>query len=308
MTDSSTDTKSSGGPGSRLFDKVGMAVVIEVLAGLVIGAFGLVAQFGGDDADPSSSGDPTPSYSAEPITDLNWTAETEPETEPEEEPTTDPVAFASVGDCFWNAGTTDDFELESSGCDPGAFEVVEVYGGDDPDDCDGVHRSSFGYAPGYDSVLCLSYLHPWGDAYYAESGECVGRGGDMYVIADCSAGNFQVLERRWGGEDSNGCSEWEYYNGSLDFPGYIDDQDMLLCMRMVYPDDIGYAEVDTCLYASGPDDDLTFEFADCSRSNAYVAGRTGEYDATGFCDGYGWATWQSAAFPEHSYTVCWAWL
>jgi hypothetical protein len=79
-------------------------------------------------------------------------------------------------------------------------------------------------------------------------------------------------------------------------------------MRMVYPDDIGYAGVDTCLYASGPDNDLTFEFADCSQSNAYVVGRTGEYDAAGFCGGYGWATWQSADFPEHAYTVCWAWL
>lgn len=309
MTNSSTDTKTFGGLGSRLFDKVGAAVVVEVLAGLVIAVLGLIVQFGGDDrpSDTPSSDVPTPSYSYEPVTDdgPTWTPSPDPLSA---DPATDPVDVAEEGDCFRNVGTTDEFDLEFSGCGPGAFEVVEVYGGDDPDECDGVYRSSFGYAPGSGSVLCLSYLHPWGDAYWAEPGECVGRGGDTYVIAACSAGNYQVLERLWGGEDSNSCSEWEYYNGSLDFPGYIDSQDMLLCMRMVYPDDIGYAGVDTCLYASGPDYDLTFEFADCSRSNAYVVGRAGEYDAIGFCDGYGWATWQSADFPEHAYTVCWAWL
>lgn len=291
--------------GSRLFGKVGMAILIEVLAGLVIGFLAL--DFGGQDKPIYEPPEPT----GEPVSSDDSPAPPSPfpDETGDEETTTDPVAFPDVGDCFTNQGSADDFDLASSDCDSGAFEVVDVYSGGDTDDCDGVYRSVFGYDPGYGAVLCLSYLHPWGDAYYAEPGECVTRLDDgTYATTDCASGDFQVLERFWGEEGSYDCSEWEYYNGSLDFPGYIDGQDLLLCMRIVYPDDIGFAEVDTCLYASGPDDDLHFEFADCSQANVYVTGRTSDYEAYDFCDGYGWATWQSAAFPDRSYTVCWAWL
>ncbi|MEU6857727.1 hypothetical protein AB0B28_02435 [Glycomyces sp. NPDC046736] len=139
-------------------------------------------------------------------------------------------------------------------------------------------------------------------------GECVTADGDDYYFpAYCDVGNFLVLERLQGKDDSAYCSEWEFYNGSLSFHEYPDSPPVLLCMRMQYPDDIGYAQTDHCLYASGPDDDMTFEFADCAYSNVYVVGRTTGRD-TSFCDGYGWATWQNAVFTEYSYTVCFAWL
>ncbi|GAA1689128.1 hypothetical protein GCM10009830_40870 [Glycomyces endophyticus] len=307
MTDSSTDTKPPGDAASRMFDKVGMAVVIEVLAGIVIAVFGLVFQFGGHGEPPTPTRDPTPPFST-PITD--WPSASPTDWPPTTEAAvTNPYADVEVGDCFTNAGSTDAFDLAYSDCDPGAFEVVEIYGGDDGDDCDGVDRSMFGHAPGYGSVFCLSYLHPWGDAYYAESGECVTRlDDDTYTTTDCAPGDLQVLETFWGEEGSYSCSEWEYYNSSLDFPGYIDDQDLLLCMRIVYPDDMGFAEVDDCLYTSGSGDDRTFEFVDCSQANAYVTGRTGEYNDTAFCGSHGSAYWQSYTFPEHAYTVCWNWL
>jgi hypothetical protein len=290
-------------PGRRLFSKVGMAIVVEVLAGLVIGFFAL-----GSDAGPSDtpSTTPTESYRFETVGDEPGSTYTEPESEPE----TDPVADAGVGDCFENHGAADDFDLEPSGCDAEAFEVVDVYSdASGVSACDGVDESVFGHDPGYGSVLCLSYLHPWGDAYYAEPGECVTRADDgTYRVAECEPGVFRVLERFWDERDSDRCSEWEHYNGSLDFPGYWDEQDLLLCMRIEYPDDIGSAATDTCLYASGPDGDMRFEFADCSQSNVYVTGRSPEYDHPGFCEGYGWATWRSNVFPDHAYTVCFAWL
>lgn len=293
-------------PGSRLFGKVGMAIVIEVLAGLVIGFLAL----GGEDK-PIYEPPAPPESTYEPVLPDEEPSQSPFPTGPEaEETTTDAVAVPEVGDCFTNEGTTDVFALESSSCDPGAFEVADVYSGGDTDDCDGVPRSLFSHDPGGGgAILCLTYLHPWGDAYYAEPGECVTLLDDgAYAITDCDPGDYQVLERFWGEEGSYDCSEWEYYNGSVDLPGYIDAQDLLLCMRIVYPDDIGFADVDTCMYASGADDDMHFAFADCSQSNVYVTGRTSDYEAYDFCNGYGWSTWQSTAFPDHSYTVCWAWL
>ncbi|GAA2268700.1 hypothetical protein GCM10009853_022580 [Glycomyces scopariae] len=293
--------------GDRLFGKVGWAVAVELLASLVLGVLGLDKLFEDPIVDPPASTPPSyavPEIEATDTWDPGQIETTDPE--PVEE-TTDPVFFANEGDCFLNQGSEDAFDLADSYCDPGAFEVVDVYDGGSTGDCDSVDRSMFGFDPGSGRVLCLSYLHPWGDAYYAESGECVGRGGDSYVIASCDVGNYQVLERLWGGEDANSCSEWEYYNGSLDFPGYIGEQDLLLCMRIVYPDDMGYAQLDDCLYTSGEGNGRTFAFADCSQANAYVTGRTGEYD-TAFCGSHGSAYWQSDPFPEHAYTVCWNWL
>ncbi|SDL33870.1 hypothetical protein SAMN05216298_3493 [Glycomyces sambucus] len=307
MSNPSTDDKPSD-LGERLFGKVGMAVVIEVLAGLVIAFLGLQIEF--DDGPPDETTslpdyEPVEDVDPEPVDPIE--DEQDQDEEVVEEEPDEPAFDAAVGDCFLNQGSEDAFDLVDSYCDPGAFEVVDVYDGGSTGDCDSVDRSMFGFDPGSGRVLCLSYLHPWGDAYYAESGECVGRGGDSYVIASCDVGNYQVLERLWGGEDANSCSEWEYYNGSLDFPGYIGEQDLLLCMRIVYPDDMGYAQLDNCLYTSGEGNGRTFAFADCSQANAYVTGRTGEYD-TAFCGSHGSAYWQSDPFPEHAYTVCWNWL
>jgi hypothetical protein len=53
---------------------------------------------------------------------------------------------------------------------------------------------------------------------------------------------------------------------------------------------------------------MTFDAADCSSANVYITGRTHVYGDTGFCDGYGWATWNSEVFPDYSYTICFAWL
>ncbi|GAA1689104.1 hypothetical protein GCM10009830_40830 [Glycomyces endophyticus] len=290
---------------SRLFKRLGMAIVIEVLAGLVIGFFA----FTFDTEDKPLYEPPTAAQTpdaAPSSADTSWSPSPY---EPATDEPTDPVATARVGDCFENAGVADDFDLEPSGCDPGAFEVVEVFDGGDVHDCDGVTGSVFGHDPGYGSVLCLHYLHPWGDAYYAAPGDCVTRADDdTYRVTDCDPGDYLVLERFWGEREADRCSEWEYYNGAVEFPGYIAEQDLLLCMRMEYPDDMAFARVDDCMYASGEEGDRTFEFADCSESNVYVTGHTPDYDAQAFCDGYGWATWRSSVFPEYAYTVCWAWL
>jgi hypothetical protein len=306
LTNSSSSSGTEGeSPAQRLLNKVGMAVVIEVLAGLVIGVLALVFSVDSNGDTPSSA----PTTEEAPTT--YW-----PETEApplgvasETELPDDPLADPAIGDCFENYGEVDDFDLEPSGCDAGAFEVVEIYSDvNGTSACDGVDESMFGHDPGYGSVLCLSYLHPWGEAYYAESGDCITRADDdTYLITDCEPGVYRVLETFWDERDSDRCSEWEYYNGSLDFPGYWDEQDLLLCMRIEYPDDMGFATVDHCMYASGSEGDRTFEFTDCDQANIYVTGRTPDYNAQDFCDGYGWATWQSGTFPDYAYTVCWAW-
>lgn len=298
-----------------LISKVGMAVLIELLAGAVLGVLGLNFETEQQTPeDPSTPygpvGDPS-GFGTEddPDVSIPEDAPEEPVSE-SEEPPTDPLAAVGIGDCLYNLGTADDLEMEPTDCGPGVFEVVDLF--DDAEGlsaCDGVTGSLYGYDNGFGWVYCLSYLHPWGDAYYAAEGYCFTTMSDgTYQVTECAAGTVQVMERLWGDRSSDACAEQEYYDGSVVFDGYAAGQDVKLCTRIRYPDDIGYAPVDTCLYASGPEDDMTFEFADCDWANVYVTGRSSAYDDIGMCDGYWWATWQSGAFPEYAYTVCFAWF
>ncbi|MDN3242001.1 LppU/SCO3897 family protein [Glycomyces tritici] len=286
-----------------------MAVLVELLAGAVLAFIGL-------DFDKEDTPPPSPTYpptqgpseiatTAGPIETPSSSPSPTPETPP-----TDPFADLGIGDCLYNLGSPDDFELEPTDCEPGDFEVVEVFsdsGGTGA--CNGIPGSVYGYDHGHGSVYCLSYLHPWGDAYYAGEGQCFTKAGDgTYEITGCAEGTVQVLERFWGSSSADPCTEREFYSGSIVFEGYGEGQDAKLCTRVRYPDDIGYAQQHGCLYAGGPEDAMTFESVDCDQANVYVTGRSAVYQDTGFCDGYGWATWQSDAFPEYAYTVCFAWF
>lgn len=227
------------------------------------------------------------------------------------EPEPDPIADAEIGDCFYDHGDETEADLEpASYCDSGTFEVVDLHRGTtDLDACDSADRlsTSVSYAS-HDLVLCLSYRHSMGDAYHARPGECVFGPDDdttpWYVI-DCQTGAFEVLERLPGEHDMDLCTDSTYYNHAYSFTTSEDYLDVVLCMSMIYPDDMGYASQYDCMRMSGGDADRRFAFADCDSANTYVTGRTGEYNATGFCGDHGWTTWQSPDFPAHAYTVCW---
>jgi hypothetical protein len=299
-------------------DRQPLYAVLTAAAVVAIAAF-LILVIGDDGEDDPESGSGTDDpWATTGDYDYDYEEDTyDYETDPAAETTAeyDPIADAAVGDCFYDYGTETEADLESTSCTDGAFEVVDIYyGTTDLDSCDGVDDLSTSVSSAAnDMVLCLSYLYSWGDAYHADPGECVfgSPGEDSYwETIECQTGAFEVLERLTGVADDSGCTESTYYNHSVWFTTSESYLDVTLCMRMIYPDDIGYAGQNDCLSMSGDPDAGTayYEFSDCDAANVYVTGRTDEYDAAWFCGDDGWASWQSGDFPEHAYTVCWRWL
>jgi eukaryotic-like serine/threonine-protein kinase len=203
-------------------------------------------------------------------------------------------------------------DLEPFACEEDAFEVVRVIpGSSDPEDCAGTEDGDWavGY-PSYDLTLCLSY-HFGQSAYHAEEGDCVygQEGADMtWEEEPCETGNFYVVARLENSSSWDDCDayDWDYARSFsvTDWPAL----DLRLCLAMNYPDDAGRAEVDNCLLMTGPENDPTFEFADCDASNVYVTGRTSEYSDDAFCGNDAWTSWQNEDHPDMGYTVCWRWL
>jgi hypothetical protein len=225
----------------------------------------------------------------------------------------DPVADASIGDCFYVSGDIADVEvgLESAYCGAGAFEVIDIAEGtNDLSACDGEEDSDQSVTSTVTArVLCLGYIAIDGDtAYRAQPGECVYGANDYsspWGITDCDTGAFEVIERYEGQADGDVCSYDAYGDRARTYTASDSYFDVTLCLQIVYPDDIGYAEQYTCMVLY---EDDSFLYADsCDVANVRVVGRTSDYDDSGFCEGYGWTTWGSDEFPEHSYTVCWEW-
>lgn len=292
-------------------DRSGLYVALAVAAVVALAAF--VYLLGeGDSDDPqagSGAGDETEETST--YDDSEWDAETTAESEPEEP---DPIGDAEIGDCFYDYGGESEADLEPAYCDDGTFEVVDVfYGTTDLSSCDYTDRVTTRVSSSaHDLVLCLSYRHGYGDAYHAEVGECVfgpeEADSDWYVI-DCQTGAFKVLERMRGESDMDLCTDSTYYNHAFWFTTSEAYLDVLLCLQFIYPDDMGYAELNNCMYMSGdPAAGATYTFSDCDSANVYVTGRTDEFEASGFCGNDGWSTWASSDFAVHKYTVCWRYL
>ncbi|MDA1362864.1 serine/threonine-protein kinase [Glycomyces luteolus] len=292
-------------------DRTVLYAVLAVLAVVVIALIVVLPNLGGDGGeDPELTlSDGASSDGAADDAGLGG-EETDPvETE------TDPVAAAVVGDCFWDYGDETTADLEPSYCEDGSFEVVEVFEGTtDLSSCDAVDdvTTSVSSSAG-DLVLCLSYLHPNGEAYHAEVGECVFGPNDsvsQWYPIDCQEGAFEVLERLEGVSDPASCAGSVYYNQNYTFTTSQSYLDVVLCLSMIYPDDMGYATQDDCMSMSGDPDAGTalFTFADCDSANTYVTGRVDEYENLDWCGDDGWSTWMSTDFPEHAYTVCWRYL
>lgn len=225
----------------------------------------------------------------------------------------DPVAEAAIGDCYFVSGDISDVEvgIESTYCGAGAFEVIDIVEGtNDLGACDGEEDSDQSVTSTVTArVLCMAYIAIDGDtAYRAQLGECVYGPNDYssaWAITDCGTGAFRVLERYEGQSDANACANDAYGDRARTYAATDSYFDVTLCLQIVYPDDLGYAEQYTCMVLY---EDDSFRYADsCEVANVRVMGRTSDYDASGFCDGYGWSTWSSPDFPEHSYTVCWEW-
>jgi hypothetical protein len=282
-----------------------------VLAGLI----GVSVASADDDGTP-----PTPGTDSSSATDdfgfestddwENWETE---DTSDGGETVSDPVADAAIGDCFYVSGDITDVEvdIESTYCGAGAFEVIDIFEGtNDLSACDAdVYSDQSVTSTVTARVLCMAYIPIDGDtAYRAQTGECVYGPNDYssaWTTTSCDTGSFRVLERHEGQSDPNACANDAYGDRSRTYSATDSYFDVTLCLQIVYPDDIGYAEQYTCMVLY---EDDTFAFADsCDTANVRVVGRTSDYDDSGFCDGYGWSTWSSPEFPEHSYTVCWEW-
>ncbi|CAM4156450.1 hypothetical protein [Nocardiopsis rhodophaea] len=234
--------------------------------------------------------------------------EDEGETDPPSS-TPDPIADAEIGSCFYDEGTRSEPDLIATACTTGAFKVVEIYHGTtELDSCDGVDDYNQSVSSSlHDLVLCLSFLSPGGDAYHADQGDCVygPNSGAPWDTQPCETGNFKVLAV-YRGSDESKCDQWPRYNLWKQVSGPANlDLDVLLCLSMNYPDDIGYAEQRQCLLKSGSGEDASFtNTGSCSTSNVVVTGRTSRYGATSFCRDDGWATWRNREYPELAYTVC----
>ena len=112
-----------------------------------------------------------------------------------------------------------------------------------------------------------------------------------------------------GTTDYSKCNSWPDYNEWKDYTVDNDSGlDVMLCLSMVYPDDIGYAKQYECLVESGSVDHPSFKNIDsCSGSNAEVTGRTSTYDDPSFCGSSNSVWWQNPDYPSLGYTVCWTW-
>lgn len=286
---------------------LGVAAVLTVLilAGLLGDDGG--GRGGTTAAESTASQDRTPDEDPAPAEDFPDTEDpTTDEPEPDPEPEPHPIRDAEEGDCFTNSGTMEDMDLEATTCGDSTFEAVEVlHDTTDSDDC-GPSDWTVSYSR-YDLVMCLDYQHSLGDAYHASEGDCVygDSGADTdWTEEGCETGNFTVLERLKGTKDTSRC-EGGYGTYSRYFTvERWPELNAVLCLRMNYPDDIGYAEQDTCMIKTGSPPDLDFEFADCDRSNVVVIGRTPTYDDPGFCGDDGWSTWRPRGYPGLAYTAC----
>ncbi|WP_206305952.1 serine/threonine-protein kinase [Streptomyces sp. RFCAC02] len=308
-------------PAGNTSKQQGLIAVLAVAVVVVLIAVGITLSSGGDD-DPEDTADPTPSVTFDPEASAGGTAgtDTDPGVDPIEETapddtvtTPDPIADAVEGDCFVNYGTMDDFDLQSSYCEDGAFEAVSVIeGSTDHDDCEGTEDADW-YVnyPAQAVTLCLSYLHANGSAYHAEPGDCVyglQDDGTVWDVQDCQDGNFTVVARFDGESDWDDCDDWTWHHGRHFSVDSWPELDVRLCLAMNYPDDAGTAAVDNCMSMSGPAESATFHYSDCSSANVIITGRTSTYDDPGFCGNDGWTTWQNSDFPDLGYTVCWRWL
>jgi serine/threonine protein kinase len=293
-------------------DRTVLYAVLAVLAVVLIALIVVLPNLGGDGGDdPEVALSEGVSSDAAGGDDSGLGGE---ETDPVETET-DPVVAAVVGDCFWDYGDATTADLEPSSCEDGSFEVVEVFSGTtDLSSCDAVDDMTTSVSSSAGNlVLCLSYLHPNGEAYHAQVGECVFGPNDSVSVwypIDCQEGAFEVLERLEGVSDPASCAESVYYNQNYTFTTSQSYLDVVLCLRMIYPDDMGYAVQDDCMSMSGDPDAGTalFTFADCDSANTYVTGRIDEYENLDWCGDDGWSTWMSSDFPEHAYTVCWRYL
>jgi eukaryotic-like serine/threonine-protein kinase len=292
-------------------DRTVLYAVLAVLAVVVIALIVVLPNLGDD-------GGEDPDLTISEGADVNETGDDSglggEETDPVDAET-DPVVNAVVGDCFWDNGDETTADLEPSSCEDGSFEVVDIYyDTTDLSSCDGVDDlTSSVSSPEGNLVLCLSFLHANGEAYHAQVGECVFGPNDSvseWYPIECQEGAFEVLERLDGVSDPASCSESAYYNQNYTFTTSQAYLDVVLCLSMIYPDDMGYATQDDCMSMSGDPDAGTalFTFADCDSANTYVTGRIDEYDNRDWCGDDGWSTWESYDFPEHAYTVCWRYL
>ncbi|MCC3764592.1 serine/threonine protein kinase [Glycomyces sp. TRM65418] len=293
-------------------DRSALYKALATIAAVVLAGIVILPGLDGGGGDPTIGSDgETPAYDTE--SEDAYDADADWADDPTGAPA-DPVDDAAVGDCFWDYGDEDTADLEPSSCEDGSFEVVEVFHGTtDLDSCDGVDDVSTSVSSSSgDLVLCLSYLHTHGEIYHADVGECVyGRpDGDAWYFIDCRTGAFEVLERLEGESDAEACAESTYFNHWYAFTASESYLDVVLCLSMIYPDDIGYAELDNCMSMTGDPDggDADYAFSDCDGANVYVTGRTDEYDAGWWCGDDGWSTWRSDDFPDHAYTVCWRYL
>ncbi|WP_406300431.1 hypothetical protein OG948_34880 (plasmid) [Embleya sp. NBC_00888] len=161
-------------------------------------------------------------------------------------------------------------------------------------------------------VLCLSYQHPNGTAYHARAGDCVYglSSGYSWNAWPCQTGNFKVQAAYRDTTDTSKCNSWPNNNLWKTFTVSSDTGlNVLLCLSINYPDDLGRAAVRTCLRKSGTDAHPTFtNVGSCAGSNVVVTGRTAAPRNAAFCGRDGSAYWDSPEYPALSYTVCWRWL
>ncbi|GAA3888895.1 LppU/SCO3897 family protein [Streptomyces sedi] len=281
------------------------------LALLLLVALALFAAFAeNDERGPGGSASPSP-----PPADsgAGWDEPAEDhDAQPQPEP--HPVEDASAGDCFANAGTPDDADLEPVTCGDGVFEVREVIPAH-ADCLDYTDAETVDWTVAYPSLdvrLCLAYRHSGGSAYHAGAGGCVygGQTDDApWEETPCQTGNFTVVDRFDGESSWDDCdrSAPGHHGRSFSVSGW-DTLDVRLCLRMNYPDDAGLAAVDNCLLMTGPENAPTFSFTGCGQANVYVTGRADGGPGGDFCGDYGATTWRHEHFPELGYTVCWQWL
>lgn len=229
-------------------------------------------------------------------------------------PRTDPLTEAVVGDCLDDEDwTVDGIDLSfEDRCDDDTFEVVEVI--EESTDVAACSITGHGYsAVASESaarVLCLKYVYGEGNAAYAEPGECVAGSHDQWPsdwrIVDCEIDTLEVVEVAENESNIEVCDQHPGLAAGYLVSALHDELDVVLCVRLVLPQgDLGHAVPGECLTRTGSGTEVNFKFSDCDSADVVVSGRVSELNAYEACDDEdGWLSWQSSAFPDVIWTVC----
>jgi hypothetical protein len=248
---------------------------------------------------------PTPGFET-PSLPFDVTSPPDPEPTAPQAPQVDDAHRALAGQCLYEYSVRSSLRLTP--CRPGTYELLTRLG--PASRCDGVSGTNFWFTFD-DMVLCLRYRYQ--DAAGAASvGTCVigPKGSRPWSQVACRPGVFKVFARLQGTLSDDKCDANQRFRRSRWYSNSLRPAlNLVLCMSAVFPDEAGYARVNSCMSAVEENGDTSLYFASsCGSANAIITARYNQYHTSGnVCGNDGWASFRFPGFDALNYTVCWQW-